>query len=125
MMGRLWNKCPMLFCSATMNRVSMYHTSLMLHPKSTMNTVKDFTSDIGLDDSSVRIPTIDPLPSKLFTALIWGQVCRSRVDVVVEFTSNWKKSIAVPLIEYTRSGCKAIGYCSSAADARDTVKIGV
>ena len=115
----------MLFCSATMNCLSMYHTSLMLHPKSSITNVKDLTSDFGLDDSSVRIPTIEPLPSKYFTALIWGQVCRSGVDFIVEFTSNWKNSITVPLIEYTRSGCKAMGYCSSAADARDIVKSGV
>ena len=30
--GHLWNKFPMLFCSATMHRSSMYHTLLMLHP---------------------------------------------------------------------------------------------
>lgn len=70
--GRLWNKCPMLFCSATMNRTSMHHTSLMLHPKSSIRKMIDLPPDLGLDDTSLEIPTIDPLPTKFLTALIWG-----------------------------------------------------
>lgn len=123
--GRLWNQCLMLFCPETMKRSSMYHTSLMLHPDSSINCIKDFTPDIGIDDCNVHIPTIDPLPSKCFTALIWGQVGWCGVDFVVDFTSKRRRSITVPLVEYTRHGCKTMGYCSSAADTRDTVKVGV
>ena len=115
----------MLFCSATMNRTSMYHMSLMLHPKSNIKLKKDMPLDMGLDDTSVHIPTIDPLPSKFFNALIWGQVGRSGIDFVVEFTCHWDASITTPLIDYTSHGCKAMAYCSSAIDARDNVKGGI
>jgi len=123
--GRLWNQCPMLFLLASMNRVSMYHTSLMLHPESSMKTMGVFSLDLGLDDCSIHIPTIDLLPSKVFTALMWGKVARPGVDFIVDFTSSWLTALSVPLIEYTRHGCKAMGYYSSAVDARDTVKLAI
>lgn len=78
----------MLFTSATMTKASIYHTSLMLHPKSTFTSSKFYPADMGLDDSSVLIPNIDLLPSKFFTSLIWGDVTRDEMDVRVEFTSN-------------------------------------
>ena len=37
--GLLWNKCPMLLCSATVTNTSMYHTSMVLHPDSTVATL--------------------------------------------------------------------------------------
>lgn len=72
--GMMWDKCPMLFCSATINRTSMYHILLMLCMESTIETMNDMPPDMGLDDTTVHIPTIDPLPTKFFNALIWGQV---------------------------------------------------
>ena len=59
----------------------MYHTSLMLHPESGVKTMADFSKDLGLDDCSVHVPTIDPLPSKLFTTLMWGKVARTGIDI--------------------------------------------
>ena len=115
----------MLFFSATMNRTSMYHMSLMLHPESNIKSIKDMPLDMGLDDTSVHIPTIDPLPSKFFNALIWGQVGRPGIDFVVEYTCHWDASVTAPLIDYTGHGCKAMAYCSSAIDARDKVKGGI
>ena len=85
----------------------------------------DFTPDFGLDDCSVHIPTIDPLPSNFFTGLMWGEVARPGVDFVVDFISSWLTAVGPPLIEYTGHGCKAMVYCSSAADARDSVKIAI
>ena len=123
--GRLWNKCPMLFCSATMNRTSMHHMSLMLHPESSIRTMRDLPRNIGLDDISIEIPTIDSLPTKFLTALIWGEVGRDGIDFVVEYNCNWYNSITTPLIEYTRAGCKAMVYCSSAVEARDKVKLAI
>ena len=123
--GRLWNKCPMLFCSATMNRTSMHHMSLMLHPESSLTTMRDLPKNIGLDDVSIEIPTIDPLPTKFLTALMWGEVGRDGIDFVVEYNCNWYNSITTPLIEYTRAGCKAMVYCSSAIEARDKVKLAI
>ena len=64
--GRLWNQCPILFCSDTMNRVSMYHTLLMLHPESSVKTMADFSTDLGLENCSVHIPTIDPMSSNKY-----------------------------------------------------------
>lgn len=54
----------MLFCSTAMNRKFMYHTTFRILPESSIKTMGDFTLDLGLDDHSVHIPTIDPLPSK-------------------------------------------------------------
>ena len=99
--GKLWNKCPMLFFSATMNRISMHHIPLMLHPKFRIKSMKDLSLDVGLDDTTLQILTIDPLPSKLLTALIWGQVGREGIDFVVDYNCNWVNSITVPLLEYT------------------------
>ena len=62
--GLMWDKCPMLFTSVTMTKSSIYHTSLMLHLKSTVTSSKCYPADMGLDNSSVLIPKIDPLPSK-------------------------------------------------------------
>ena len=120
---RLWNQCPMLFCLATMNRVSMYHTSLMLHAESSVKTTADFSTDLGLDNCSVHISTYDLMPSKFFTALMCEKVGCTSINFIVDFSSSWLKAVPVPLIEYTRHGCKAMGYCSSAVDARDTVKL--
>ena len=50
LVGLLWNKCPMLFCSSTMTRSSIYHTALILHPGSPIKTQSDFSSNMGLDD---------------------------------------------------------------------------
>ena len=91
--GRLWNQCPMLFCSATMNRVSIYHTFLMLHPESNVKTMTDFSIDLGLDDCSVHITSIDPMPSKFFTALMWGIVACTGIDFVVVFSSSWLTAV--------------------------------
>ena len=72
----------------------MYHTSMMLHPDSTVATLLQYQSDMGLDDSSVHIPNIDPLFTKFFTSLIWGHIGRDGIDVRVEFTSNWVDSVS-------------------------------
>ena len=56
---------------------------------------------------------------------MWGKVARASIGFVVDFSSSWLTAVSVPLIEYTRNGCKAMGYCSSAVDARDTVKLAV
>ena len=42
LVGMLWDICPMLFCSATMNKVSMFYCTMMLHPKSPY-TIQDLT----------------------------------------------------------------------------------
>ena len=70
LVGRLWNKCPMLFFSSTMNKCSIHHTSLMLHPQSTLSSFASFTADMGVDDPSFKLPLIDPLPSKFFTGIV-------------------------------------------------------
>ena len=80
---------------------------------------------MGLGDNSAHIPTIDPLPTKVFTSLIWGQVGRDRTNCTIEFTANWVNSIKDQLMQYTRRGYKAMAYYSSAVDPRDRVKIGV
>ena len=103
----------------------MYDMSLMLHPKSHIKLIKDMPLDMGLDDTSVHIPTIDPLPSKFFNALIWGQVGQPGIDFVVEYTCHWDVSITPPLVDYTGHSCKAMAYCSSAVDVCDNVKGGI
>ena len=77
---------------------------------------------MGLDDSSAVIPNIDPLPSKCFTSLIWGDVTRDVIDVCVEFTSNWVTSVSFFITEYARNGCNIMAYCSSTVEARHTMK---
>ena len=66
----LWDQCPMLFCSATMNKISIYHSSMMLHPHSPFKSAKDFPDDIGLDNPIIKLPIVDPLPSKFYTAVV-------------------------------------------------------
>jgi len=74
LIGLLWDQRPMLFCSATMNKIIMHHSSMMIHPCSTFKSSKDFTDDIGLDNPMIQLPIIDPLPSKFFTAIVWGNI---------------------------------------------------
>jgi len=81
MIGRLWNKCPMLFCSAPMNKCSIYHTPLILHPQSPYTSAATFPVDMGIDDSSFTPPLIDPLPSKFSTGVVWSNAGRLGIDV--------------------------------------------
>ena len=98
----------------------------MLHPESTIKSMKDMPAHMGLNDTSVHIPTIDPFPSKFFNALIWDQVGRLGIDFVVGYTCDWDALVTDPLIDYADHGCKAISYCcSSDIDARDKVKGGI
>ena len=76
-----------------------------------------------MDDTALRIPTVDPLPSKFLITLIWVQLGRDVIDFLVEYTYNWANLITVPLIEYTRHSFKVLSYCSSATEARDIVNV--
>ena len=87
--------------------------------------MSDLPVDMGLDDTNIRILTIDPLPSKFCNALIWGQVGRAGIDFVVEYTCSWAKSATSTLIDYIGHGYKEISYCSSAIDAHDKIKRGI
>ena len=78
----------MLFCSATTNKVSMFYSSVILHPRSIYNLAKDFPADMGLDNPTMKLPIIDPILSKFFTLIVWGNIGRDGIDVVVEFTTN-------------------------------------
>ena len=78
----LWYQCPMLLCSATMNKVSMFYYSMMLHPQSTYKSSKDFPPDISLNNLAIQLPIINLLPSKFFTAIVWCNIGREGIDVV-------------------------------------------
>ena len=121
LVGRLWNKCPMLFCSATMNKCSIYHTSLMLHPQSPFSSAALFPVDLGMDDPSFTPPVIDPLPSKFFTGVVWGKVGRCGIDVQIEFSTNWVNSVKPMVVMYANKRCCIMGYCLSPLDAKDNV----
>ena len=121
LIGRLWNKCPMLFCSATMNKCSIHHLSLMLHPQSPLSSSAKFMPDMGVDDPSLKLPLIDPLPTKFFTGIIWGNVGRQGINVNIEFTTDWVNSVKTNVVSYANNRCRVLGYCSSAMDAKDTV----
>lgn len=84
----------MLFTLVTMTKASIYYTSITLHPQSSVVSPKCYSADMGLDNSSVMIPNIDPLPSMFFTSMIWGDVTRDEIDVRVEFTRNWVTSVS-------------------------------
>ena len=77
---------------------------------------------MGLDDSSISIPTIDPLPTRYFTSLILGHVGRDGIYVHIQFTTNWVDCVSPHVLKYSRNKCKVLAYCSSAADARDNIK---
>ena len=121
LIGRLWNKCPMLFCSATMNKCSIHHLSLMLHPQSPLSSSAKLMPDMGVDDPSLKLPLIDPLPTKFFTGIIWGNVGRQGINVNIEFTTDWVNSVKTNVVSYANNRCRVLGYCSSAMDAKDTV----
>ena len=77
---------------------------------------------MGLDNSIMKIPIIDLLPSKFFTAIVWGNVGRDRIDVVVEFATNWIKYVIPSLISSASKCCKVMGYFQSSVEAKDKVK---
>ena len=110
LVGRLWEKCSMLFCSATMHKVSMFYCSMMLHPQSIYKSSKYSPSEIGLDNPIIRLPFIDLLPTKFFTAIVWGNVGREGINSAVKFSTNWVKSVTPPLIVYITQRCKVMGY---------------
>ena len=84
----------MLLCSATMNKISIFYCSMMIHLKSPYKSSKDFPSDIGLDNPIIQLPIIDPLPIKFFTAIAWGKIGRDGIDVNIEFSTNWIKFVS-------------------------------
>jgi len=55
-----------------MNKSSIHHTSLMMHPKSPITSSAEFPPEIGLDDPCSKLPIIDPLPFKFFTTIVRG-----------------------------------------------------
>lgn len=77
---------------------------------------------MGLDDSSVVIPNIDPLPTRFFTSLIWGHVRRDGIDVRLEFSINWESSVSLSIVKYAQSAWKILAYCSRAVDSCDNMK---
>ena len=79
----------MLFCSATMNRVSIDDTAMMLHPNSPYISHKDFPSDIGLNILTYKMPHSGALSSKFFTDIIWGPISHDGINVTIEHTLNW------------------------------------
>ena len=66
--------------------------------------MSDLPVDMGLDDTNIRILTIDPLPSKFCNALIWGQVGRAGIDFLVKYTCSWYKLVTAIFIDYIGHG---------------------
>ena len=62
------------------------------------------------------------MPTRFFTSLICGHVGRDCIDVHVQFITNLAEYVSPHVLEYSRNKCKIMGYCSSAADARDNIK---
>ena len=116
---RLWNKCLMLFCSATMNKSSIHHTSLMMHPQSLLTSSASFPPEMGLDNPSLELPVIDPLLYNCFTSMVWGNVGRVGINMHIEFTTNWATSVKPFIVSYTSNRCRVMGYCSSDMDAKE------
>ena len=110
----------MLFCSDTMNS-SIRHTSLMLHHKSPLTSSAEFPPEIGLENPCLKLPVINLLFCKLFTAIVRGNVGRDGINVNIEFTTSWVSFVKPFLVSYALKRCKVMGYCSSVVDAKDTV----
>ena len=121
LVGRLWNKCPILFCLATMNKCSIHHNSMVLHPQSPFSSSDSFTADMGVNDPSFKLPLIDPLPSKFFTGIVWGNVIRQGINTNIEFTTDWVNSVKSNVVSYANKRCWVLGYYLSAMDAQDNV----
>ena len=71
-----------------MNKTSICHTSIILHPQSPLISLADFTADMGIDDPVLKLLVIDPLPSKFFTGIVWGNIGCDDINVNIKFTTN-------------------------------------
>ena len=91
----------------------------MLHPQFLLISSASFTEDMGIYDSSFKLSVIDPLPSKFFTDIVWGNVDRRGINVNIEFTTNWVNYVKPNVISYATKRCQILGYCSSAMDAKN------
>ena len=81
--ARLWDQFPMLFFFFTVNKFSILHSSILLHPRLTYKSVKYLPADIGLENLTMKLRIVDLLPSKFFAIIIWSNVGRDEIDVVV------------------------------------------
>ena len=72
-----------------MNKCSVYHNSMMLHPQSPLSSSASFMADMGIYDPSFKLPVIESLPSKFFADIVWDNVGRRGINVNIEFTTNW------------------------------------
>ena len=91
----------MMLYSAIIDKVSMFHCSMMLHPQSIYESSKVFPPDIVLDNPTIQLPIIDPLPSKFFTAIVWGNIGQEEIDIVIEFSTKWVKYGTPLMIAYS------------------------
>ena len=73
----------MLFFFFTVNKFSILHSSILLHPRLTYKSVKYLPADIGLENLTMKLRIVDLLPSKFFAIIIWSNVGRDEIDVVV------------------------------------------
>lgn len=93
----------------------------MLHPQSPLPSYTSFTADMGINDHLYNLPLIKPLPSKIFTGIVWGNICCQGIIVNSEFTTNCAYCVKPHLISYANKMCRVMGYCSSAIDTKDGV----
>ena len=111
----------MLFTSATLNDQSMYYISMMLHPSSPWKSAAMFNRFCGLDVPDIELLSKIKIP--FWDAIIWGSIAREGIDIQLNFSSHWLKSIGNWIKCYVQRGCKVLVYCSSASDAREKVAV--
>jgi superfamily II DNA helicase RecQ len=122
LVAKLWDNCPMLFCSATFNRPLEHHTSAMLHPAGLGNNNNGLPLLFGLDGDDIVVPAVlnFGLPTPFFTHSIRGTLGRSGIDITISFSSDWKSALK-GAVDYIRAGLKVMVYCQSAVLATDKV----
>jgi len=76
---------------------------------------------MGVDYRLFKSPLIDPLPSKFFTRIVWGNVGHQGIKVNIEFTTDWVNSVKPNVVSYANKRCRVLGYCLSTMDAKDNV----